>query len=130
MGRKYDFELQYLKNQLAHEGQWWLVLLDFSCSFVWAQLVLSPEFPFKQHDAVMKKRRSFTKFLFKWGQWSLKHDWSWIATLPVTAASSWPRYKASEVIIMDQVQAYMDGPGPLHMRLSELVPLVRVELHS
>ena len=21
MGRKYDFELQYLKNQLAHDGQ-------------------------------------------------------------------------------------------------------------
>ena len=47
MGRKYDFELRYLKNQLAHEGQWWLVLLDFSCSFIWGQLVLSPEFPFK-----------------------------------------------------------------------------------
>ena len=47
MAREYDFELQYLKNQLAHEGQWWLVLLDFSCSFIWAQLVLSPEFPFK-----------------------------------------------------------------------------------
>ena len=47
MGRKYDFELRYLKNQLAHEGQWWLVLLDFSCSFIWAQLVLSMEFPFK-----------------------------------------------------------------------------------
>ena len=46
MGRKYDFELRYLKNQLAHEGQWWLVFFYFSCSFIWAQLVLSPEFPF------------------------------------------------------------------------------------
>ena len=54
MGRKYDFELRYLKNQLAHEGQWWLVLLDFSCSFIWAQLVLSPEFPFKIHSAKAK----------------------------------------------------------------------------
>ena len=40
MGRKYDFILQYLKNQLALESQWWLVLLDFSCSFIWAQLIL------------------------------------------------------------------------------------------
>ena len=43
----YDFEPRYLKNQLAYEGQWWLVLLDISCSFIWAQLVLNPEFPFK-----------------------------------------------------------------------------------
>ena len=45
MERKYDFELRYVMNQLTHEGQWWLV--DFSCSFIWAQLVLNPEFPFK-----------------------------------------------------------------------------------
>ena len=50
MGRKYDFEPRYLKNQLAHEGQWWLVLLDFSCSFIWAQLPLNPKFPFKLLD--------------------------------------------------------------------------------
>ena len=31
---------------------------------------------------------------------------------------------------MDQVQKYMDGPRLLRMRLTELVPLVRVELHS
>ena len=42
-----DFESWYLKNQSAHEGQWWLILLDFSCSFIWAQLVLTLEFPFK-----------------------------------------------------------------------------------
>ena len=36
----------------------------------------------------------------------------------------------SEIIVMDQVQAYMDGPRLLRMRLGELVPLVRVELHS
>ena len=29
---------------------------------------------------------------------------------------------------MDQVQKYMDGPRLLRLRLSELVPLVRVEL--
>ena len=52
MGRKYDFELRYLKNQSAHEGQWWLVLLDFSRSFIWAQLVLSPEFPFNLADTL------------------------------------------------------------------------------
>ena len=43
-----DFESRYLKNQLAHEGQWWLILLDFSCSFIWAELVLTPEFPFNK----------------------------------------------------------------------------------
>ena len=42
----YDFEPRYLENQLAYEGQWWLVRLDISCSFIWAQLVLNPEFPF------------------------------------------------------------------------------------
>ena len=36
----------------------------------------------------------------------------------------------SEIIVMDQVQAYMDGPRLLRMRLGELVPLVRVELRS
>ena len=40
------------------------------------------------------------------------------------------RYKTSEIIVMDQVQTYMDRPRLLRMRLSELVPLVRVELHS
>ena len=40
------------------------------------------------------------------------------------------RYKASEIIVMDQVQKYMDGPRLLRMRLGELVPLVRVELRS
>ena len=40
------------------------------------------------------------------------------------------RYKTSEIIVMDQVQTYMDGPQLLRMRLSELVALVRVELHS
>ena len=40
------------------------------------------------------------------------------------------RYKTSEIIVMDQVQKYMDGPRLLRMRLTELVPLVRVELHS
>ena len=40
------------------------------------------------------------------------------------------RYKTSEIIVMDRVQAYMDGPRLLRMRLSELVPLVRVELRS
>ena len=32
------------------------------------------------------------------------------------------RYKASEIIIMDRVQEYMDGPRLLRMRLGELVP--------
>ena len=54
MGSKYDFELRYLKNQSAHEGQWWLILLDFACSFIWAQLVLSPEFPFNNFGPVQK----------------------------------------------------------------------------
>ena len=36
------------------------------------------------------------------------------------------RYKMSEIILMDQVQKYMDGPRLLH--LSDLVPLIRVEL--
>ena len=40
------------------------------------------------------------------------------------------RYKTSEIIVMDQVQTYMDRPRLLRMRLSELVPLVREELHS
>ena len=40
------------------------------------------------------------------------------------------RYKTSKIIVMDQVQTYMDGPRLLRMRLSELVPLVEVELHS
>ena len=47
MGRKYDFEPQYFRNRLANEGQWSLLLLDFLSSFIWAQLVLNPEFPFK-----------------------------------------------------------------------------------
>ena len=38
------------------------------------------------------------------------------------------KYKAGEIIVMDRVQEYMDGPWLLRMRLSELVPLVRVEL--
>ena len=32
------------------------------------------------------------------------------------------RYKASEIIVMDQVQKYMDGQRLLCMRLGELVP--------
>ena len=41
------------------------------------------------------------------------------------------RYKTGEIIVMDQVQKYMDGPRLLRMRLGELVPtLVRVELRS
>ena len=40
------------------------------------------------------------------------------------------RYKASEIIIMDQLLKYMDGSRLLRMRLSELVPLIRVELQS
>ena len=31
-----DFEMEYLENHLAHWGRWWLVLLYFSCSFIWA----------------------------------------------------------------------------------------------
>ena len=49
-------------------------------------------------------------------------------------AAGWFRsnvgYKASEIVVMDRVQAYMDGPRLLRMRLGELVPLVGVELHS
>ena len=40
------------------------------------------------------------------------------------------RYRASEIIVMDRVQEYMDGPRLLRMHLGELVPLVRVELRS
>ena len=29
-----DFEPRYPKNQLAYEGQYWLVLLEISCSFI------------------------------------------------------------------------------------------------
>ena len=32
------------------------------------------------------------------------------------------RYKTSEIIVMDQVQTYMDGPRLLRMRLSEYIP--------
>ena len=59
-GGKNDFELRYLKNQLAHEGQWWLVLLDFSCFFICSQLVLNPKFPFK----LLTFPRSFGKQCF------------------------------------------------------------------
>ena len=38
------------------------------------------------------------------------------------------RYEASEIIVMDRVQECMDGPRLLRMRLSELVPLIGVEL--
>ena len=38
------------------------------------------------------------------------------------------RYKASEIIVMDQVQKCVDGPRLLRMPLGELVQLVRVEL--
>ena len=40
-----DFEMEYLENHLAHWGQWWLVLLHFSRSFIWA--FFRPESPFK-----------------------------------------------------------------------------------
>ena len=39
-----------------------------------------------------------------------------------------PRYKASEIIVMDRVQECVDGPRLLRMLLGELVPLIRVEL--
>ena len=32
------------------------------------------------------------------------------------------RYRAGEIIVMDQVQKCMDGPRLLRMRLGELVP--------
>ena len=32
------------------------------------------------------------------------------------------RYKAGEIVVMDRVQGYMDGPRLLRMRLGELVP--------
>ena len=32
------------------------------------------------------------------------------------------RYNTSEIIVMDQVQKYMDGPRLLRMRLSEYIP--------
>ena len=32
------------------------------------------------------------------------------------------RYNTSEIIVMDQVQKYMDGPRLLCMRLSEYIP--------
>ena len=32
------------------------------------------------------------------------------------------RYYLSEIIVMDQVQTYMDGPRLLRMRLSEYIP--------
>ena len=32
------------------------------------------------------------------------------------------RYNTSEIIVMDQVQRYMDGPRLLRMRLSEYIP--------
>ena len=32
------------------------------------------------------------------------------------------RYNTGEIIVMDQVQKYMDGPRLLRMRLSEYVP--------
>ena len=34
------------------------------------------------------------------------------------------RYKTSEIIVMDQVQKYMDGPRLLRMRLSEYITIV------
>ena len=34
----------------------------------------------------------------------------------------WMRYNKSEIIVMDQVQKYMDGPRLLRMRLSEYIP--------
>ena len=40
------------------------------------------------------------------------------------------RYGAGEIIVMDRVQACVDGPWLLRMRLGELVTLVRVELRS
>ena len=32
------------------------------------------------------------------------------------------RYNTGEIIVMDQVQKYMDGPRLLRMRLSEYIP--------
>ena len=32
------------------------------------------------------------------------------------------RYNTSEIIVMDQLQKYMDGPRLLRMRLSEYIP--------
>ena len=95
MGRKYDFELQYLKNQLEHEGPWWFVLLNFSCSFIWAQLVLNPKFPFNRSHSenpirtletkcdqtskkldflIMAKERNLTKIKIKHYQAKSKDD--------------------------------------------------------
>ena len=31
-----DFDMEYLENHLAHWGQWSLVFLHFSRSFMWA----------------------------------------------------------------------------------------------
>ena len=69
MGSKYyqihDFELQYLRNQLAYEGQCWLVLLDLSCSFIRAQLVLTPEFPFNTTLSGILERATVSARVFR-----------------------------------------------------------------
>ena len=42
------------------------------------------------------------------------NEWKW--------GRSEPRYNTGEIIVMDQVQKYMDGPRLLRMRLSEYIP--------
>ena len=40
-----DFEMGYLENHLANWGQWWLIVLHFSHSFIWAKLFFDQRFP-------------------------------------------------------------------------------------
>ena len=40
-----DYEMEYLENHLAHWGRWWLVVLHFSRSFMWALVFFDRRFP-------------------------------------------------------------------------------------
>ena len=47
-----NFKMGYLKNHLAHWGQWWL-FFHFSRSFIWAKLFFWPEFPLTTYFLVI-----------------------------------------------------------------------------
>ena len=46
-----DFEMGYLENHLGHWGQWWLILLYFSHSFIWAKLFFDQSFSLTQQPS-------------------------------------------------------------------------------
>ena len=76
-----DFEMGHLENHLANWGQWWLIFLHFSRSFIWAKLFFSQSFPLNMHNFQMLLKttlfkitkpnfvRWFPNLARIWGKW-------------------------------------------------------------